>query len=103
MNEQIRTLGQVIDNRRTEQGQRQGFDTDMSFNTFLTIYSINLVHRFPDVSDVHNIDFNTVDSIARLSYACARVALTTWNELVAAPETDERVREERRTRLQRSA
>ncbi len=96
MNEQIRTLGQVI-SEGSQQGQGQLSDQDLlTFSTYLNVFSIQLAHRFPDVSDINTIDYNMVSSLAKFSYACSKVAVTTWNEVT--PLTVQR-----RQKLQRSA
>jgi hypothetical protein len=53
----------------------------MSFNCFLTIYAINLVYRYPDVTDLELVDETNVKNIAKLSAACSTIALETWEEL----------------------
>lgn len=56
-------------------------DVRTSFNSYLTIYSINLAHRFPDVNDLNVIDYHSVRSISEFSLVCSRIALETWLEV----------------------
>lgn len=57
-------------------------DTQLrSFTAFLTVYSVNLVHRFPDVSDLNSINQEDIRSIAQFCAVATNVAIDTWNEL----------------------
>lgn len=94
MENQNRTLGSVI-NPSSQQGQGQDNDTQ-SYNTYLTVFAINCAHRFPDVSDIDNIDYDTVKSVAEFSAACSNIAVQTWAELQPATQQN------RRSRLRRS-
>lgn len=72
------TLESVV-RSRGRQGRDQT-ESQNSFNTFLNIYSINLAHRFPDVTDLNRIDSNVVRNIANFSVASSRIALEVWDE-----------------------
>jgi hypothetical protein len=83
MESQLKTLASVI--RSTSQ-QGQGQDTNttpnmLGWNAYLTFFGINCVYRFPDVSDIESIDYDTVHSVAEFSAACSKIALQTWTEL----------------------
>ncbi len=76
-----RTLGNVVNqSQKQSQGQDQGFSTQ-SFNTYLTVFSINLSLRFQDVTDLNAIDYQSVRRIAEFSAACSSIALEVWDEL----------------------
>ena len=67
----IQTLGSIF--------SRQDLQRVVSFNTYLTVFSINLSHRFPDISDINQIDYEVVRSIGEFSLACTTVALEVWD------------------------
>lgn len=95
-NESVRTLGQVIE-QNTEQVRGQtGTDQENCFRTYLEIFALNIVHRFPDLTNLEDIEVTKVQNIARFSLACSNVALTTWNTMT-------QVTGGTRQRLQRSA
>ncbi len=71
------TLAQLVSQRSQSQEDNQ----TRSFNTFLTVYSINLAHRYPDVADLNKIDSNSVRKISTFSAVCSTIALETWDEL----------------------
>lgn len=76
-----RTLANIVSQKQTQgQGENLNFSTH-SFNTCLTVYSINLAHRFPDVTDLSSIDYQSVRKIWDFSVACTSIALETWEEL----------------------
>jgi len=85
--EPIRTLDHVV-NQQSFSQQGEGQDTELNtlgYNAYLTVFSINCVHRFPDLTDISNIQYDTVKSLARASFGFSKIALETWNELV--PQT----------------
>lgn len=75
-----RSLSSVFNRRTQSQGQDTQFSTQ-SFNTYLTVYSINLAHRFPDVTELDSIDYEGVRNVAKFSAACSSIAVDTWDEL----------------------
>lgn len=92
-----KTLANVISSQQT-QGQAEGLQgVPQSFNTFLTVYSINLAHRFPDVTDLNGIDQNMVRRIAEFSIACATVALEAWEEVATVQDQGVRQRSYRKS------
>ena len=76
--EQDNTTLQGVLTQSTQQQQGQGLD---SYNTYLTIFSINLTHRFPSVTDLNNIETQNVRDVARFSVACSMIARDTWEEV----------------------
>lgn len=60
------------------QSKNYDYDQVRCFNTYLTIFSINLVHRFPDVTDLTGVDEKVVRNIAELSLVSTSIALETW-------------------------
>lgn len=70
-----RSLANVL-SQKTQEGA-----VTQSYNTFLTIYSVNLSHRFPDLTDLTSIDYNSVRKIAEFSIACSSIAVEVWDEL----------------------
>lgn len=78
-----RTLSQVL-SQNAQSSQYEpgtGVQNTQSFNTFLTVYAINLSHRYPDISDPSLIDYSQVRKVADFSVACSIIALETWEEL----------------------
>lgn len=51
-----------------------------SFNAFITLFALNLVHRFPGAVDLNSIDVPAIQNVARLSIACSAVATEVWTE-----------------------
>lgn len=77
MENQRQTLGSVI----SQPGkQTEGQQDAPSFNTYLTVLSINLAHRF-DVTDINSIDLDQVRRVAEFSVVCSNIAVETWNTL----------------------
>lgn len=72
---ETRTLSQVINNPN-QMNQAQG---TRSLSTYLTVFSINLAHRFPDV-DLDLISYDVVQQIAEFSFVCSTIALETWDQ-----------------------
>lgn len=71
-------------------GQAQITDlqtTTKSFNAYLTVFSINTVHRFPDVNDINLIDYDAVRKVAEFSAVASQVALQIWDDLSQEPPT----------------
>jgi hypothetical protein len=70
-----------------QQGQSQGGSQDLSnvsyFNSYLTAFNIQLVHRFPDVTDLTTIDYQTIRSIAQFCASTTIVAQEVWDDLFA--------------------
>lgn len=85
-----RTLANFI-NPSQQQGQSQDVEgnTTSFFNTFLTVFSIQISQKFPDTTDLGSIDYQSIRQTAEFSLACSKVALQTWNE-VNAPSTGKR-------------
>lgn len=85
--EQNRTLGSSLRQGTPREGKEQaqvtelGEGTTKSFNTYLTLFAINLAHRFPDVSDIDSIDYKVVRQVAEFSVAASRVALEIWEDI----------------------
>ena len=98
MDNQIKNLDQFITQSlfTTQQGQGQTqFDLDLhSYNSYLTVLSINSVYRFPDVTDISNIPYDSVRNLARACLGFSKIALEIWNEVG--------YQNLRRTRLQRT-
>lgn len=68
-------------------------DTQLrSFTTFLTVYSVNLVHRFPDVMDLNSISQEDIRAIAQFCAVASNVAIDTWNELSQPTRRQSQVR-----------
>lgn len=51
-----------------------------SFNAFITLFAVNLVHRYPGPIDLNSIDVPGIQSIAKLSAVCSSVATEVWND-----------------------
>ena len=68
-----RTLGNVLGSQSTTRETE-----NLDFNTYLTLFSINIVHRFP-VNSIENIDVNSIENTARLCTVCTDIAVRTWN------------------------
>lgn len=74
---------------------QQGIDANgISLTTFLYLYGVNLVLRFPDVSDMERLDTQQVRSIAHFCVVTSRIALEVWDE-VSTPIQDQRVTRQR--------
>ena len=54
--------------------------TTQSFSSFLTVYSINLAFRYPDVTNLTTIDQEEIRRVADFCLPCSTIALTTWEE-----------------------
>jgi hypothetical protein len=54
---------------------------DLNLNTFLTIFTINIVHRFPNVRELDHIPVDEIRNIAEFSTACTNIALETWTRV----------------------
>jgi hypothetical protein len=79
--ETMRTnLGNVMRQREQQSVSQEGGNLDVCFNTFLTLFGINLTHRFPDISDLDLIDLNIIRNVAEFSIGCTGVALEVWNQ-----------------------
>lgn len=72
-----RTLGSLISRREGSSNMQEAQDNN--FTAFLTLFSINLVHRFP-TDQIDNIDVSTVENVARLSALCTPIVLDTWSQ-----------------------
>ncbi len=97
-----RTLSQVLSqNSSQSQGQYEpgtGVQNTQSFNIFLTVYAINLAHRFLEVTDISKIDYSQIKQVADFSMACSIIALQTWEELgVVQPSRRDSLRPTTRT------
>jgi hypothetical protein len=99
MDNQYRTLGQVIYSPTQFQETQQGGDLGLGMNVsnYLTVLSINLIHRFPDVTDLNCIEYEQIRRISEFSYACTRVALETWNEITLRSQGRQRLRPQNQT------
>lgn len=75
-----KTLASVF-TQNTQQNQSQEGSQNQSVGVYLTIFSLNLTHRFPDITDLNSIDYTTVRRIAEFSAACSSVATEVWDEL----------------------
>lgn len=76
-----RTLANFI-NPSSQQGQGQEVENTSSYyNTYLTVFTIQVEHKFPDTTDLNSIDSQSIRQIAEFSLACSKVALQTWNEV----------------------
>lgn len=84
-NQNRRSLSNIInEGMLTSSGTNQETTTvtqTRSYNTFLTLYSINLVHRFPDITDLTTIDSSVVRRIAEFCAASAVVGWEVWEDL----------------------
>lgn len=74
------TLGQILRDYSPDRTSGEN-DSNLTFQTYITIFALNLVHRFPDVRDLNRIDVNVVRSIAIFSAACSRVSNTVWDNV----------------------
>lgn len=85
MDNSTRTLLSVLQPTTTTQKDRfvshQDRGLGINFNTYLTVLSINLVHRFPDVGEMDQIPYDEIQKIAGFCIACSTVALETWNKV----------------------
>jgi len=77
---QQQTLASIIRTPSQNQGHLEDLSKDVVFNNYLTVYAVNLVHRFPDVSDLNRIDMTTIRSIAEFCYAASTIAVNVWEE-----------------------
>lgn len=73
---QQRTLGSLV-NRTSGQTVE---NVDSNFLTFLTLFSINITHRF-QTEEIDTIDQTTIENVARLSALCTPIVVETWNEV----------------------
>lgn len=74
------TLASIIRTPSQNRGQEDDLSRNVVFNTYLNVYAVNLVHRFPDVSDLERIDYNSIKRIAEFCFAASSVALDVWSE-----------------------
>lgn len=56
------------------------------FTAFMNLFGINLVHRYPGVLDLDSIEVPVIQSIARFSLVCSRVATDVWTDTVSQRE-----------------
>lgn len=63
------------------QGRFRDFSQTTSFNTYVTIFALNLVHRYPDVTNLDSINIDEVQRVADFSAACTPIVLEVWDRL----------------------
>jgi hypothetical protein len=95
MEQSNRTLGSIIGQNTQQsegQSQQQNFQDQQSLTSYLTVFSVNLTHRIPDVRDWQNIDYENVQSISEFCLPCTNIALRTWQEFTQTSEVSRRHR-----------
>lgn len=79
--ERNRTIGDLLNpiSQRREGGVIESSDVrTMDFTTFVTLFGVNLVHRFP-IDQIETIDSDTVENLAGLAYFCTPILVEQWN------------------------
>lgn len=93
-----RTLSDVVNQNVNQPSQSGNLDTDVkSFNTFLASFNIQLVHRFPDVSDIdlQKIDYDQIRAIGEFCAATDMIAHQVWTEFSQPLDQKRRFRQTR--------
>jgi len=80
--DQNQTLGSVIRSGSQQGGKFIVGGTSDLRETALVIYTLTMNLKFPNITDLENIDFNTAHSVAEFSIASTRPFLDVWDELV---------------------
>lgn len=62
-------------------GQSDNLIDNTSFNTYLNIFALNLVHRFQDITDLDRINQRDIRSLAEFSVATATIAREVWENV----------------------
>lgn len=52
-----------------------------SFNTYVNVFSLNVVSRYPDVTNLETIPYDEIQRIADFSAACTPIILETWERV----------------------
>jgi hypothetical protein len=74
-------LGQRVERERPTRITKEELKCTVGFNSYLTVFSIQLVHRFPVVTDLTGIPYDEVQKIADFSAASSLIALETWGRV----------------------
>lgn len=67
-------------------------NTTTRLETFVSILSINLVHRFPDLSTLDEVDVNTIKRLCTFLIHVTDVVDETWREETRSRSTLRRER-----------
>ncbi len=59
---------------------------NQSWQTYLTVFTYSVLHRFPTVVDVNTLDPEVIRRIGELSLVCSNIALDVWSQNVSTSQ-----------------
>ena len=54
----------------------------VGFNVYVSVFSQNVVNRYPDISNLECITYDDIERIAEFSALCVPVVLETWERIL---------------------
>lgn len=60
---------------------------NVCLNTYLNVFTLNVIHRFPNIRDLENVDENELRRIAEFSVICTSVVTEVWDRVTEREST----------------